>query len=154
MHSLLKLRFIYTSSPFKVALNFRFQARGKIVLFNYWVNTKNYDKEGYLANKYLILMAGFEAEKYGAVGVLVRASTDFSLYSPHVGHVRPEKLAGIPAASLAVEDAELIDRISKEGKRGFYYSKSRLPIRITRRIPIKSVFSFRAKPGYCYKYET
>ncbi len=107
----------YTSVVFKGTLNLNFQARGKIVLFNYSFKTKNYDKEGYLASKYLIRVAGVEAERYGAVGVLVRTATDLSLYSPHLAYI---EASGIPSASLAVEDAELIDRISKEGKNRFF----------------------------------
>ena len=58
-----------------------------------------------------------EAAKHGAVGALVRSVTAHSLATPHTGAMSYEDgVAKIPAASITVEDAELIHRLVDAGE--------------------------------------
>ncbi|RKP13999.1 hypothetical protein BJ684DRAFT_15646 [Piptocephalis cylindrospora] len=55
-----------------------------------------------------------EAERFGAVGVLVRSVTPFSLGVPHAGSMLG---ANIPAAAITVEDSQYIRRVwERHGK--------------------------------------
>ncbi|KAJ3366106.1 hypothetical protein GGF31_008173 [Allomyces arbusculus] len=75
--------------------------KGKIVLVNYeWTSYGE-------AVKYRTTGAK-RAEKWGAVAYLVRSVTPFSMRTPHTGN---SQTAGIPAAALAVEDANILARI-------------------------------------------
>ncbi|KNE68110.1 hypothetical protein AMAG_13281 [Allomyces macrogynus ATCC 38327] len=77
------------------------QLKGKIVLLNYeW--TKYSDGVKYRTT------GAKRAEKWGAVAYLVRSVTPFSMRTPHTGN---SQTAGIPAAALAVEDANILARI-------------------------------------------
>lgn len=58
-----------------------------------------------------------EAAKLGAVAVLVRAITPVSLYTLHAGNMKySENITKIPAASITIEDAELLYRLQNRGK--------------------------------------
>ncbi|MCP9264018.1 hypothetical protein DINM_006944 [Dirofilaria immitis] len=52
-------------------------------------------------------------EELGAIGVLVKSITSFSINSPHTGS--GAEGAKIPAASLAIEEADMIERICRSG---------------------------------------
>jgi carboxypeptidase Q len=90
---------------------------GKIVLFN-----ELFDKQKSAAG--LAFIAYGEAVRYrgagpkasadlGAVAALVRTVGDADYRLPHTGFSTP---AGIPAAAVAAEDAELIAHLSAQGK--------------------------------------
>jgi carboxypeptidase Q len=92
-------------------------ARGKIVLFNNVMPP--YTREagtGYgRAVQYRAFGAQWAAEK-GAVACLIRSVTARSLRSPHTGMMRYDDAAvRIPAAALAIEDAEMIARLAARG---------------------------------------
>ncbi|RKP26938.1 hypothetical protein SYNPS1DRAFT_21411 [Syncephalis pseudoplumigaleata] len=74
---------------------------GKIVLFDTaW--------QGYGISHRSRVNGASEAEKYGAVAVLVRSSTPYSLGTPHTGIMYR---ANIPAAAITTEDADYIRRV-------------------------------------------
>lgn len=57
-----------------------------------------------------------KAAAKGAVAVLVRSITDYSLYTPHTGYMTfPDNVTPIPALSITVEDAELMWRKQQRG---------------------------------------
>lgn len=85
--------------------------RGKIVVFvPEWVSygvTVQYRSKG--ASK---------AARKGAVAALVRSVTPFSIGSPHTGMQSYEKgVAQIPVAAVTVEDAKMLLRLYRRGKR-------------------------------------
>src|SRR5690606_33474674 len=55
-----------------------------------------------------------EAQKFGALAVLIRSVTPSSLYTIHVG--RTLRNSTIPAAAITIEDADYIDRWIQRGK--------------------------------------
>lgn len=56
------------------------------------------------------------ASKYGALAVLVRSVTPFSIESPHTGVMGyDEAYPKIPAAAIAVEDAYMMKRMQARG---------------------------------------
>jgi carboxypeptidase Q len=58
-----------------------------------------------------------QAAKRGAVAALVRSVTARSLATPHTGSMGYDRdLPKIPAAAISVEDAELIDRLARQGR--------------------------------------
>ncbi len=94
-------------------------AEGKIVLFN--APMAAYDPvkgAGYgEAVQYRSSGAVWAAEK-GAVAALVRSVTAHSLRTPHTGAMRyADGKKKIPAASVSVEDAELMARLCARGKK-------------------------------------
>jgi len=78
---------------------------GKIVLYN--APYVSYTETGVYRR-----IGAQEAEKYGAVGVLVRSIGPFSLYTPHTGNMEP---SNIPAAAVTIEDSELMQRFQDRG---------------------------------------
>ncbi|CAJ0914485.1 unnamed protein product, partial [Mesorhabditis belari] len=56
---------------------------------------------------------GVEAARWGAIGYLAKSITPESMGSPHTGWGK----SGIPSASITLEDAEMLKRLSKRGKR-------------------------------------
>ncbi|CAN5608552.1 M28 family peptidase [soil metagenome] len=85
------------------------QVKGKIVLFNPgW--------HGYGVNSQYRTAGPSRAAAKGAVAVLVRSATGLAMQTPHTGTLRyDEKQPKVPAAALSVEDALLVERLTKEG---------------------------------------
>ncbi|KAI4498377.1 hypothetical protein M0802_006556 [Mischocyttarus mexicanus] len=83
---------------------------GKIVVFN-----EKYTTYGETV-KYRSSGASKAAE-YGAVAVLIRSVTPFSLYTPHTGMMHyAENITKIPAACITAEDATLLKRLENKDK--------------------------------------
>ncbi|CAO3572084.1 unnamed protein product [Mortierella alpina] len=76
------------------------QLQGRIVLYN-----KSF--ESYSSDVVFRVNGAVWAQEYGAVAVLVRSIGPLSLQSPHTGMSIAAK---IPAASISIEDAQLLDR--------------------------------------------
>lgn len=90
---------------------------GRIVLFNVampaWTPEKG---SGYGETVQYRGQAASRAAKYGAAAVLVRSVTAKSLDTPHTGAMGYDKdQPKIPAASITIEDAELLDRLAAKG---------------------------------------
>jgi hypothetical protein len=85
------------------------KVRGKIVVFNQpWM--------GYGRSVQYRMSGASRAAKLGALAVLVRSVTPVSIRSPHTGTMRyTEDAPKIPAASITVEDAERIQRLTDNG---------------------------------------
>lgn len=61
-----------------------------------------------------------KAAKLGAVAVLIRTIGPFSIASPHTGEVDyEEKVPKIPAACIATEYAEMLQRLYDRGRGDF-----------------------------------
>lgn len=86
--------------------------RGKIVVYN-----QKYVNYAETAD-YRVIGASV-ASRYGAVAALINSVTPFSLYTPHTGEQMYEQnvTKKIPAACITAEDAALLRRMSKRGKR-------------------------------------
>jgi hypothetical protein len=87
----------------------RAKVAGKIVLFNpTW--------QGYGQTVVYRSSGASRAAELGAVAVLVRSMTGHSLSTPHTGALQYlDGMPKIPAAAVTVEDAGMIDRLSKSG---------------------------------------
>jgi hypothetical protein len=85
------------------------QVKGKIVVFNPgW--------HGYGVNSQYRTAGPSRAAAKGAVAVLVRSATGLAMQTPHTGTLRyDETMPKVPAAAISVEDALLIERLTKEG---------------------------------------
>ncbi|XP_054158513.1 uncharacterized protein LOC128956825 [Oppia nitens] len=86
------------------------EVRGKFVVYNndfvsYGVSVQ-YREQG-----------ASRAAQFGAIGVLIRSVTPFSIYSPHTGQqtYANNNIRKIPAVSITVEDAELFGRLAGRG---------------------------------------
>lgn len=82
------------------------QIRDKIVVYNYEFTT-------YGQSVKFRSSGAKRAAKYGAVAALVRSVTPYSIYSPHAG----AGSRSIPTAAITTEDADLIERWNKRGKK-------------------------------------
>ena len=87
------------------------KVKGKIVLFNVeftqYAETVRYRGAG-----------PSRAARHGAVAILVRAVGPIGLRTPHTGATRyDEELPKIPAASVAAEDANRLQRLVERGRR-------------------------------------
>jgi carboxypeptidase Q len=89
--------------------------KGKIVLFNNKMPPYDPVKgSGYGDAVQYRVHGASRAAAFGAVAVLVRSVTAYSLYTPHTGALRyDESHPKIPAAAITVEDAEHIARLVK-----------------------------------------
>ena len=89
----------------------RGEARGRIVLFNV-AFTSYSDTVTYRTNGARV------AAQYGALASLVRSVGPIGLRTPHTGSVQYDgSQSKIPAASIAVEDANRIARLAARGRR-------------------------------------
>jgi Zn-dependent M28 family amino/carboxypeptidase len=85
------------------------QVKGKIVVFNPGWN-------GYGVNTQYRTFGASRAAAKGAVAMLVRSATGLAMQIPHTGTlVYDATQPKIPAAAISVEDALMIERLSKEG---------------------------------------
>lgn len=88
------------------------KARGKIVFFNHGMSSA----KGYGESVGLRFAGASAAGKVGAVAMLIRSLASASLRSPHTGAMGYDADGPkIPAAAIAVEDAELIHRLLRRG---------------------------------------
>ncbi|CAN7994342.1 unnamed protein product, partial [Ixodes hexagonus] len=86
------------------------QAKGKIVVFNE-------DYSGYSTTVAYRVHGASAAYRAGAVAALVRSVTPFSIGSPHTGWMSYGNITGrIPAASITIEDSELLQRFQQRGE--------------------------------------
>jgi carboxypeptidase Q len=87
------------------------EARGKIVLYDVPFTTYGATVR-YRGN------GAIEAARVGAVAVLLRSVTPYSMQTPHTGSLRYDSIVTrIPAAAITVEDAQLIHRLRDRGER-------------------------------------
>ncbi len=90
------------------------KVKGKLVFFNHTMSQpSDYGRFAGLRTR-----GAAVAGKAGAVGVLVRSLATASLRTPHTGAMRYDEDEGaprIPAASVSVEDAELLHRLLAGG---------------------------------------
>lgn len=85
------------------------QVRGNIILFDA-------PYKGYGTTVMYRVAGASRAASLGAVAVLVRSITPFSLRTPHTGTlIYSDKAPKIPAAAITVEDAEAIHRLVNRG---------------------------------------
>jgi carboxypeptidase Q len=93
------------------------QIKGAIVVYN--VPMPAYSEQegsGYGKTVEYRTQGASRAAKKGAVAALVRSVTAHSLGTPHTGAMRyDDGVAKIPTAAIAVEDAELLDRLAAKG---------------------------------------
>ncbi len=84
-------------------------AKGKIVVFDPgW--------HGYGVNSGYRTGGASRAAAKGAVAMLVRSATPLAQQLPHTGTLRyDEKMPKIPAAAISIEDAAMVERLTKEG---------------------------------------
>jgi hypothetical protein len=93
-------------------------AQGKIVLFNRAIWRDSRGMAGYAAVAPLRGRGAAAAARHGAVAMLIRSLGTSSLRTPHTGGQRYESgVPPIPAAALAAEDADLIQRFLERGER-------------------------------------
>jgi len=91
-------------------------ARGKIVFFNKRMRRSS-DGSGYSEAVRVRGGGASRAAKQGAIGVLIRSIGTDSNRTPHTGALRYEEgTAKIPAAALSNPDADLLERLGREGK--------------------------------------
>ena len=92
------------------------EVRGKIVFFNKRMR-RTPDGTGYGEAVRVRGAGASRGAKLGAVGVLIRSIGTDSNRTPHTGALRYEEaIAKIPAAALSNPDADLLERLGREGK--------------------------------------
>jgi carboxypeptidase Q len=90
--------------------------RGKIVFFNRRMR-RTADGAGYGEAVTVRSSGASRAAKLGAIGVLIRSIGTDSNRTPHTGSLRYEEgIAKIPAAAVSNPDADLLERLGREGK--------------------------------------
>ena len=102
---------------------------GKIVVYNQ-------DYEGYPTSAAYRVVGASTAAQYGAVATLIRSVTPFSIHSVHTGvQEYLPNVTKIPAASITVEDAQMLDRMQQRGwpiKIQLYMGAQNLPQAVSR----------------------
>lgn len=92
------------------------EVRGKIVFFNKRMR-RTADGAGYGETVPVRSKGASAAAALGAVGVLIRSVGTDSNRTPHTGSLKYEDgVAKIPAAALSNPDADLLERLDREGK--------------------------------------
>lgn len=72
----------------------------------------NYNFTSYFDDIKYRVQGASNAAKYGAVAVLVRSLTSFSLHTLHTGlQIYEKNVTKIPAASITKEDARMLQRM-------------------------------------------
>ncbi len=93
-------------------------AKGKIVLFDHPFPADKPGLEGYREANVYRGGAPAAGAKVGAVAVLIRSISSFSIQNPHTGSTRYDStLAKLPAAALSIEDAEMLHRMQDRGEK-------------------------------------
>jgi hypothetical protein len=93
-------------------------ARGKIVLFNPRQMQRSREFGEYGRAVAFRAAGAVAAAKAGAVAALVRSAGSGAFRQPHTGAMfYDDATPKIPAAALAVEDADLIHRLARDGQR-------------------------------------
>ena len=93
---------------------YRDEAKGKIVVFNHQCDWKGNPLGCYGISVGYRSGGANAAAQYGAVAALVKSVTGFSMATPHTGS---SQQASIPAASLTVEDVEMLQRFQDRKQR-------------------------------------
>jgi carboxypeptidase Q len=92
------------------------EAKGKIVLFDHPFPADKPGLDGYREANVYRGGSPAAAAKVGAVGVLIRSISSFSIQNPHTGSTRYDStLTKLPAAALSIEDAEMLHRMQNRG---------------------------------------
>src|SRR3954468_11750925 len=92
------------------------EAKGKIVLFDHPFPADKPGVESYREANVYRGGSPAAAAKVGAVGVLIRSISSFSIQNPHTGSTRYDStLVKLPAAALSIEDAEMLHRMQDRG---------------------------------------
>jgi carboxypeptidase Q len=92
------------------------EAKGKIILFDHPFPPEKPGLDGYREANVYRGGSPAAAAKLGAVGVLVRSISSFSIQNPHTGSTRYDStLTKLPAAALSIEDAEMLHRMQERG---------------------------------------
>jgi len=90
--------------------------RGRIVFFNKRMR-RSVDGAGYGETVPIRGSGPSRAAKLGAIGVLIRSVGTDSNRTPHTGSLKyDEGIAEIPAAALSNPDADLLERLDREGR--------------------------------------
>src|SRR6185369_11662982 len=92
--------------------------RGEIAFVNHRMPPFDdaHDDPGYLRGVQARLHAASEAAKRGARAVIIPSVTATSLRTPHAGALKyDDGVAKIPAAAVALEDADLLARLARRG---------------------------------------
>ncbi len=96
------------------------ELKGKIVVINKAMAPYDHEHRDahYGTTVQIRLHGATRAAKYGAKAVLIRSVTATSLASPHTGTlIYPEGEKKIPAAAIAIEEAERLERLYKRGEK-------------------------------------
>jgi carboxypeptidase Q len=94
------------------------EAKGKIVLFDHPFPADKPGLDGYREANVYRGGSPAAAAKVGAVGVLIRSISSFSIQNPHTGSTRYDStLTRLPAAALSIEDAEMLHRMQDRGEK-------------------------------------
>ena len=91
---------------------------------------KDEPKDRYGASYQYRTSGAKRAVEYGAVAMLVRSRTDYSLYTPHAGSQYYGNATQIPAAAITAEDSRILARHYKKGE-----SQSHISIKFASRVP-------------------
>lgn len=93
-------------------------ARGKIVLFDHPFPPDKPGLDGYGEAVVYRAQAPAAGARAGAVAVMIRSISSFSIQNPHTGATRYDTtLQKLPAVALSIEDAEMLHRMQNHGEK-------------------------------------